>query len=863
MGNAATRLSLFLALLLVASVCSAQRIVRWTEGPGELGLGYPVPIPQSTPLPFDGFRSYFALLSRHMDLANTRADITNYIIGNTEAGRDIHMYVMSDLDTLTMDGRIEGSMLINGGMHAREWQSQEVVTGVLELLADQGEDQYFYQYLMENVNIAVIPVLNIDGFLQTQRFPLASYLDSIPQATINFPRDGRMRRKNMRDVDEVLDTADDHLLGVDLNRNHPPFWATSPRSSDDPESGVYHGEGPFSEGETLGLANAPNMLIPGSDDLSIGDRLRLYFDIHSFSRVIVPTANMTEALIANQQSVADTFSNHHNNIPDGRFYAITPLPTLDTGVGFSPEYFADEFMIPSFTVEMEPLFPDGGAEYGGFGGFGSGFVLPESDIRRVRENMSATLAATAYHQAGPPAIQRIRVIKADSGALLFQSQQQRLSANQLTREVLDLQTQDLQPGQNYQMEISFDKPMRWLDNDNNIVAFPGQSEDTLGLNLALETPGGNLDITTENIQWPLDSGFFSGGFRYYMTDTVVISFSIDDSTANSQLINNQIDASIAVTTTDMVGFGLDSNPATPIDFQNGDWTNYELEPAQGSIGSTDRSINIAVSTEQQDAIYSIDNSVSGTWQSLSQNGIGYIIERLPDGRVAVSWATYDEQGNQRWLVGVGQVIGNRIAVDNLSFATGPSFGPDFNPADVVRQTQVGSLEFTLTDCNAGSANFDAFGQSGQFDDFVPTTQIAGIGCQIDNVQLPPLAFASGTWFDLTHNGEGFTIHVLPDGRVIVYWYTFDSEGNQVWLIGVGTVDTNNRIVIDNMRTTTGALFGNDFDQNDVVRTDWGQVIIDLNCDQGTAMYNSSLPAFGSGLLNLSRLTTIAGINCPQ
>ena len=50
------------------------------------------------------------------------------------------------------------------------------------------------------------------------------------------PRDGRMRRKNMLGPDENLLTLDDHLLGVDLNRNNPPYWASNPeRSSDVPE----------------------------------------------------------------------------------------------------------------------------------------------------------------------------------------------------------------------------------------------------------------------------------------------------------------------------------------------------------------------------------------------------------------------------------------------------------------------------------------------------------------------------------------------------------------------------------------------------------------------------------------------------
>ena len=93
-----------LTLCVFALNTNAQRLVNWTEEAGELGLGYPVPIPQNTPLPFDGFRSYFALNARHLDLTNTRDDFTRFIIGNTENGRPLNMYVMSDLNPTTVDG---------------------------------------------------------------------------------------------------------------------------------------------------------------------------------------------------------------------------------------------------------------------------------------------------------------------------------------------------------------------------------------------------------------------------------------------------------------------------------------------------------------------------------------------------------------------------------------------------------------------------------------------------------------------------------------------------------------------------------------------------------------------------------------
>ena len=97
----------------------------------------------------------------------------------------------------------------------------------------------------------MLPVSNVDGFLQTQRYA-NKVINSIQQ-----PRDGRMRRKNMRNVDEFLSTENDGLFGVDLNRNNNPYWASNPnRSSADPSSIVHHGSGAASEPEIQALQQA-------------------------------------------------------------------------------------------------------------------------------------------------------------------------------------------------------------------------------------------------------------------------------------------------------------------------------------------------------------------------------------------------------------------------------------------------------------------------------------------------------------------------------------------------------------------------------------------------------------------------------
>ena len=166
----------FTVVLVASSQLNAQVLTQWVEqrAPGEsnvIALGYPAPIPVDTPLPFDGFRTYAGLHIRHQDLVATTPWVHPEQIGLTRAGRTIWAYQLGDANFDTVNGVPEQAMLSNGGIHAREWQSPEVATGIIELLALAADDHHLISYLRDNANILVIPVLNIDGFLQTQRFP--------------------------------------------------------------------------------------------------------------------------------------------------------------------------------------------------------------------------------------------------------------------------------------------------------------------------------------------------------------------------------------------------------------------------------------------------------------------------------------------------------------------------------------------------------------------------------------------------------------------------------------------------------------------------------------------------------------------
>ena len=119
---------------------------------------------------------------------------------------------------------------------------------------------------------------------------------------------------------------------------------------------------------------------------------------------------------------------------------------------------------------------------------------------------------------------------------------------------------------------------------------------------------------------------------------------------------------------------------------------------------------------------------------------------------------------------------------------------------------------------------------------------------------------SGTWYDPSHDGEGFVLEIIENNTAVVYWYTYDQTGNQIWVTGVGSY-AGNTITVNEAIFTTGGIFGPNFDPNSVDRKQWGSLSLQFtSCTSGTVHYDSTA-GFGSGDLQLIRLTAIEGLPC--
>ncbi len=108
----------------------------------------------------------------------------------------------------------------------------------------------------------------------------------------------------------------------------------------------------------------------------------------------------------------------------------------------------------------------------------------------------------------------------------------------------------------------------------------------------------------------------------------------------------------------------------------------------------------------------VDGGHSGSWYNPDRSGHGLVLEITEgvDGsgtRAMVSWYHYnaDGSGEQIWLVGVGNVIGDTAIVDVLQ-TEGAIFGEAFN-SDDVNSTIWGQVRIKFESCTAATLSYDS------------------------------------------------------------------------------------------------------------------------------------------------------------
>lgn len=164
---------------------------------------------------------------------------------------------------------------------------------------------------------------------------------------------------------------------------------------------------------------------------------------------------------------------------------------------------------------------------------------------------------------------------------------------------------------------------------------------------------------------------------------------------------------------------------------------------------------------------------------------------------------------------------------------------------------------TITLTAAGTIGFHcevhgAMGMTG-------TINVAGAGTT--NVPITP-GF-SGTWYDPAQSGHGIFIEVLANNQFLAWWFTFSSDGQQAWFGNVGTIDPATNTGTLNAVQTEGGRWIPNFDPANVTQAPWGTLTFSFtDCDHGRVDFDSSVAGYGTGHMDLSRLTHIGGLACP-
>jgi hypothetical protein len=210
--------------------------------------------------------------------------------------------------------------------------------------------------------------------------------------------------------------------------------------------------------------------------------------------------------------------------------------------------------------------------------------------------------------------------------------------------------------------------------------------------------------------------------------------------------------------------------------------------ASGSGGPCRYDANISVPTfdsqvhpRQASTAPPVDARYSGQWYDPARNGEGIALEVLDDNRALVYMFTYPPSGvpgQQAWLLGVGDVLGNGIEFTDVLRSSLDSGGH-------LQAAHWGRMGLVFDDCNNGHMRWDGPAAWGSLE--VPITRItalSGLDCTAPASAIVPTQ-TSGSWYDARYLGSGFVFEQLDAQRVAAIWFGFDSAGNQAWLSGIG------------------------------------------------------------------------------
>ncbi|XP_060520849.1 uncharacterized protein LOC132698674 [Cylas formicarius] len=281
---------------------------------------------------FDRYMFHYEINDYLVKLAEEYPSIVQLeLLGYSYEGRELYLIKISN------GPGCKPTILVDAGIHAREWIAPPTALYIINQLVENATNARLYQ----NVNWAIIPVLNPDGYSFTQT-------------------DQRLWRKSR------LPVAGSSCIGTDLNRNFDVHWMEV-GASNNPCAETYAGPAPFSDVETSLLRNylAKN-----------NDTIKLYLTFHSYGNYILYPWGHTSALPPDAdelQSLGVKAGNAIAAVRGSRYTVGSSTNVLYAAAGGSDDYAKGVAGVAlSYCIEL----PAGGIY---------GFNPPASAIRGIVE----------------------------------------------------------------------------------------------------------------------------------------------------------------------------------------------------------------------------------------------------------------------------------------------------------------------------------------------------------------------------------------------------------------------------------------------------------------------------------------------
>lgn len=203
----------------------------------------------------------------------------------------------------------------------------------------------------------------------------------------------------------------------------------------------------------------------------------------------------------------------------------------------------------------------------------------------------------------------------------------------------------------------------------------------------------------------------------------------------------------------------------------------------------------------------LQHAMSGHFfQLLGRNGEGIMLHMLGEGAAVIYWATHNDRGEPLWLTGTARGRDRILRFDDIWTTSRPD-------GVVVERAGRASLAFISDEsqppCASAILRFSLDGEHFGAADGRDLAALDGFGgCQRPYNQDPVIMSLEGHWFDPAQAGEGISLTPHGHEQVLINWFSYDPNGEQIWKIGAG-VRVNDVIDFDRLIGFSGGSF-NDF-----------------------------------------------------